>query len=49
MDASMKYHSLAITFLAVAAFSIGCKRSEEQVAAADHREAAAQQFDKVKK
>jgi hypothetical protein len=43
----MKHLPLTITFLAAAAFSIGCKPSEEK-AAADSREATAQQFDKVK-
>jgi cytochrome c556 len=44
----MKHYPLAITFLAVAAFSIGCKPSEEK-AATQNREATAEQFDKVKK
>jgi hypothetical protein len=30
MHPSMKYHSLAVTFLAAVAFSVGCKRSEEK-------------------
>ncbi len=42
----MKYHPFAITFLAVAAFSVGCKPSEEK-AAAGNRDATAQQIDKV--
>jgi cytochrome c556 len=45
---SMKLHPLTITFLGIAAFSVGCKPSEEK-AAANSQEATAQQFDKVKK
>lgn len=44
---SMKYYPLAITFLAVATFSVGCKPSEEK-AATENRNATAKQFDKVK-
>ena len=40
----MKHYPLAITFLAVAAFSVGCKPSEEKTAAD-----TSAQFDKVKK
>ena len=40
----MKHYSLAITFVAVAAFSVGCKPSEEK-SGAD----TSAQFDKVKK
>ena len=47
-NASMKHNSLAITFLAVAAFSVGCKPSEEKTGT-DNREATAQQFDKARK
>ena len=40
----MKHYPLAITFLTVAAFSVGCKPSEEKTAAD-----TSAQFDKVKK
>ena len=43
----MKHYPLAITFLVVAAFSVGCKPSEEK-AAMENRNATANQFDKVK-
>jgi len=44
----MKHKQLAITFLAITAFAVGCKPSAEQ-SATETREATAQQFDKVKK
>ena len=44
----MKYNKLAIASFVVAAFAVGCKPSEEKVAA-DSREATAKQIDKVKK
>ena len=43
----MKHKTLAITFLAMTAFAVGCKPSAEQ-SATDTREATAQQFDKAK-
>lgn len=43
----MKQPPLALTFLAVAAFALGCKPSEEK-AAAENRAATAKQFEKVK-
>jgi cytochrome c556 len=43
----MKHYPLAITFLAVAAFAIGCNPSEEK-AVMENREATSRQFDKVK-
>ncbi len=43
----MKPSPLAITFLTVVAFSVGCKPSAERTEA-NNREATAQQFDKVK-
>ena len=45
---STEPHPLAVTFLAVAAFSAGCNPSPER-AAADNREATAQRFDKVQR
>jgi cytochrome c556 len=44
----MKHKQLAITFLAITAFAVGCKPSAEQ-SATETRQATAQQFDKVKK
>jgi len=43
----MKHHPLAITFLAVAAFIVGCKPSGDK-AATENREATARQFGTVK-
>ncbi len=43
----MKHKTLAITFLAITAFAVGCKPSAEQ-SATETREATAQQFEKVK-
>jgi Skp family chaperone for outer membrane proteins len=43
----MKHKKLLITFLSVAVVAVGCKPSVEKTAA-ENREAAAQQFDKVK-
>lgn len=43
----MKHYPLAITFLAVAAFSISCKPSER--VGSDNREATAQQIEQAKK
>ncbi|MEK7685204.1 MAG: hypothetical protein AAB466_07275 [Verrucomicrobiota bacterium] len=40
----MKHKQLAITFLAITAFAVGCKPSAEQ-----DRKATAEQFDKVQK
>ena len=42
----MKYNKLFIASFAVVAFAVGCKPSEEKVAA-QNREATAQQIDKV--
>ncbi len=42
----MKYKTLAIAFLAVTAFAVGCKPSAEQ-SATETRQATAQQFKKV--
>jgi DNA repair exonuclease SbcCD ATPase subunit len=44
----LKRKQLAITCLAVIAFTVGCKPAAEQ-SAAENREATAAQFDKVKK
>ena len=44
----LKRKRLAISFLAVIAFTVGCKPAAEQ-SAAENREATAAQFDKVKK
>lgn len=44
----MKRHTFIFTCLAVTAFAVGCKPSEEKTAAAN-REATAQQIDKVTK
>ena len=44
----MTHYSLTIAFLAVAAFSVGCKPSEDKVVT-EKREATGQQIDKLKK
>lgn len=44
----MKHQAILVTCIAVAAFAVGCKPSEEKSAAAN-REATAQQIDKVTK
>jgi gas vesicle protein len=44
----MKHKQLAITFLAITVFAVGCKPSAEN-SATETRDATAQQFDKVKK
>ena len=44
----MKHQPLAITFLAAAAFSVGCKPAEDK-AVTVNREATARDFDKLKK
>ena len=45
---NMKHNKLVITFLATAAFAVGCKPSAEQTAA-ENRAATEQQIEKVKK